>query len=74
MWYQALGLVEPAAVGYDGEHSLRDPAAYPCGSSWPEWLTATNARPSLGVDEVPEPAGDRAEQPVPHGQRGGLGP
>ncbi|MFJ4650098.1 CoA transferase [Nocardia sp. NPDC088792] len=28
MWYQTLGLVDPAGAGTDDEHSLRDPDAY----------------------------------------------
>jgi crotonobetainyl-CoA:carnitine CoA-transferase CaiB-like acyl-CoA transferase len=28
MWYQSLGLVDPALVGHDEQHTLRDPEAY----------------------------------------------
>ncbi|MDZ7577665.1 MAG: CoA transferase [Candidatus Nanopelagicales bacterium] len=28
MWYQTLGLVDPAAAGSDSEHSLREPESY----------------------------------------------
>jgi hypothetical protein len=28
MWYQTLGLVDPAHAGVDDEHSLGEPAAY----------------------------------------------